>query len=84
MNYQLDYSAWCLGEKIKKKTRRYNWELVAELLTEYLPIDVMSANQALKAHRRFEHLQKDREKLLQVTHADFVNNNWFGRGNGNR
>ena len=79
MNYMLDYEAWCLGEKIKEKTGMPNWELVAELLSEYLPIKTMDANHALKAHRRFAELRNDREKFRRVIVSNGLNNNWFGR-----
>ena len=79
MNYMLDYDAWCLAEKIKEKTGTPNWEQVAELLPEYLPIETMDANQALKAHRRFEELRNDREKFMRVIISNGINNNFFGR-----
>ena len=79
MNYMLDYDVWCLAEKIKEKTGTPNWEQVAELLSEYLPIETMAANQALKAHRRFAELRKDKERFFRVTISNSLNNNWFGR-----
>jgi len=79
MNYMLDYDAWCLAEKIKEKTAKPNWELVARLLSEYLPIEPMDANQALKAHRRFAELRNDREKFMRVMVSNSINNNYFGR-----
>ncbi len=79
MNYMLDYCTWCLAEKIKEKTGKPDWERVAQLLSDYLPIGTMDANQALKAHRRFAELRNDGEKFMRVIIANGLSNNWFGR-----
>jgi hypothetical protein len=79
MNWALGCCVWNLAERVKKETEQYNWELVAEMLSEYLPIKAMSANQALKAHRRYSLLLKDRKKWMKVIQLNFINNNWLGR-----
>jgi hypothetical protein len=80
MNYMLDYSIYWLAQNIKAKTdkHKYNWELVADLISEYLPVEV-DANQALKAHKRFDRLLHDPDAFMKVSTANWINCNSTGR-----
>jgi hypothetical protein len=66
INYAFDTSVWSLAEKMREKTGKPNWELVAELISKYLPVKTMTANQALKAYKRFINLDIERRSLETI------------------
>lgn len=69
MDYVLDMCVFCLAESIKVKTGSFHWGLIADVISERLGKD-MSANRALKAHRRVEKLSKDKANLTRLIAAN--------------
>jgi hypothetical protein len=78
LNYRLAYSVYWLAENIKKQTGQPCWELVAEQISEYLPVPTIGANDALKLHRRFGDLLKDRSKFRKVIMSNLSKHHWTG------
>ncbi len=72
INFVLDASVYSLAELIKAKTGAYDWKLLSDLISKHLK--EMSPHQALKAHKRFGALHKDKEKyrLAVIANAKFL------------
>src|SRR5439155_24152424 len=69
MNYMIDHSVWSLAEKIKDKTGKPNWRWIADLISEYLSVE-MDAKKALKAYNRYDRLRGDYKRFAQAVEQE--------------